>query len=263
MERFSFLLIKIYIMDEVKNNAVAPEVADAPVDPKIEEMAKTGMLLGRKRMRTNPKMREYVFTNRNGVEIFDLEKTVDAIEKAKAALKEVAKTGKPILVVGTEPAASSVVTAFAQKFNLPYVVERWLGGTLTNFESISTRLQYYMKMKADAAAGRLDKYTKKERVVIDKEIERLTKLFGGLERLSSLPAMLIVVGAKKHEIAIAEANIKKIPVIAIANSDANPDAITYVIPANDNSRASIELILAKLESAMAAGVKVTAPSVKK
>ncbi len=230
------------LMDDAIKNNISPTV----IDPQLEEMAKAGILFGRKRMFTNPKMRKFVFTIRNGVEIFDLAKTQEAIEKAKEFLAAAIKTGKPILLVGTEPASQAMITSTAQKFNFPYVIERWLGGTLTNFDILNERLQYYLKLKADLAAGRLDKYTKKERVKMDKEIARLAKLFGGLEKLTALPAALIVVGAKKHMTAVREANKTNIPVVAIANTDADPDVIQYLIPANDRNKSSIEWIFSKI-----------------
>lgn len=242
-------------MDEVKNAAAgevvpAERTADAAL---MEEMAKVGMLFGRKRTRTNPRMKKYIFTTRNGVEIFDLTQTIDLIERAKEFIKEVAKTGRPILLVGTEPAASESVKSLGERFGLPYVVERWLGGTLTNFESLNKRLNYYMTLKSDKEMGKLDKYTKKERVVIEKEIERLTRMFGGLERLGQLPGAVIVFGADAHETAIAEARRMKIPVVALVNTSANPDAVEYVIPANDNSRSSAAWIADRFAEALQAG----------
>ncbi len=240
------------IKDVVAVDAPEEKTADTAV---LEEMAKAGLLFGRKRSRTNPRMKKYIYTTRNGFEIIDLMQTIEKIEAAQKFLKEVVKTGRPILFAGTTPASSTVTKEVAERLNQPFVAERWLGGTLTNFETISKRLGYYMTLKADQAAGRLDKYTKKERTAMEKEITRLTRLFGGLERLSALPAVVIVVGADSHEIATREANRMKIPVIAITNTTANPDMIQYVIPANDNSKSSIAYVLAKLEEAISQGVK--------
>lgn len=256
-------------MDDIKNKNVdaaevvpAERTADAAL---MEEMAKAGVLFGRKRTRTNPRMKKYIFTNRNGMEIFDLTQTIDMIERTKEFIKEVVKTGRPILLVGTEPASIEAVRMLGEKFSFPFVAERWLGGTLTNFDSLSKRLAFYMGLKADKETGKLDKYTKKERVVIEKQIERLTRLFGGLERLSQLPGAVIVFGADAHEIAVAEANRMKIPLIAVANTSANPDVINYIIPANDNSRSSITWIAGKVAEAIEAGMreKHSAAEVKK
>ncbi|PIR86985.1 MAG: 30S ribosomal protein S2 [Candidatus Harrisonbacteria bacterium CG10_big_fil_rev_8_21_14_0_10_49_15] len=248
--------------------ATEADAPDAVADlPEIQEMAKAGILFGRKRSVTHPKMRKYVFTTRTGFEIIDLEKTKTQIAKAEEFLREVAGTGQSVLFVGTRPEARDLVKAAAEEFNFPFVTQRWLGGTLTNFDSISTRINYYIKLKEDQAGGKLDKYKKKERVAMEKEAERMDRLFGGLERLERLPAALIVVSADAHDTAIREAKIKNIPVIVIANTSANPDMIDYVIPANDTSRASITYILAKLTTAIKEGkakvpAKVAAPEKK-
>jgi len=236
--------------------AGSPQAVERTADgAMMEEMAKAGVLFGRKRTRTNPRMKKYIFTNRNGMEIFDLTQTIEQIEKVKVFIGEVVKTGRPILLVGTEPSSIEAVRALGERFSFPFVSERWLGGTLTNFDSLSKRLNFYMGLKADKETGKLDKYTKKERVVIEKQIERLTRLFGGLERLSQLPGAVIVFGADAHEIAIAEAKRMKIPLIAIANSSANPDVINYIIAANDNSRSSVTWIAARIAEGIETGVR--------
>jgi len=251
--------------DEVKKDGAEPVVEEKTADTAVlEEMAKAGLLLGRKRSWTNPRMKKFIYTTRNGFEVIDLLQTIERIETAQKFIKEVAKTGRPILFVGTTPAASTVVRELALKLNQPFVAERWLGGTLSNFETISKRLNYYMTLKSDQATGKLSKYTKKERTAMEKEIERLTRLFGGLERLSSLPGAVIVVGADSHEIATREASRMRIPVVAIANTTANPDMINYIIPANDNSRSSIVYVLAKIKEAINGGISERAvPAPKK
>lgn len=256
--------------DEVK-----VEEQQVPVNPAevalYEEMAKVGVLFGRRRSKTNPKMKNYIHATRAGFDVIDLGQTVAGIEKAQQFLKELVKKGQTLLVAATTPAGQAAATAFADKYALPRVTDRWLGGTLSNFEVISKRIAHLVGRKADKAAGRLDKYTKKERVMIDKEIERLTKLFGGLEKMNMLPGALLVVGAPAHMTAIREAKRVKIPVIAIANTDADPDMIDYLIPANDASVSSINYVLAELDKAIQQGVKEKAmgsvaavkPTVKK
>ena len=246
--------------DEVKNGNTSTEgtveTAERTVDSAVlEEMTKAGMLLGRRRSKTNPKMKKHIYANRNGFEIIDLAQTVDMIAAAGEFLKSIATKGQQVLVVGTEPAAKLAVKKFADRFGFPFVTERWLGGTLTNYEVITTRLKYFMGLKADQAAGRLDKYTKKERVLIDKKITKLNTLFGGLERIARMPAALVVVNAGAHEAAIAEAKIMKVPVIAVASTNANPDKINYLVLANDNGVASIGYVLNKFEDAFEEGVK--------
>jgi small subunit ribosomal protein S2 len=246
-------------MDEIKNDKsgmpvepVAPErTADTAV---LEEMTKAGILFGRRRMWGNPKMKKYVYTTRNGFSIFDLTQTLDAIEKACEFLKTIGKNGQQVLFVGTTPASQALAQELGTKFGFPFVTERWLGGTLTNYDTISARLQFYLRLKADNAAGRLDKYTKKERTEMMKQLERLTRFFGGLERMVTLPAAVVVLGADAHKIAIAEASRAKIPVVAIANTNADPTTIKYVIPANDNNQLSLRWISEKLSAALVSGI---------
>ena len=219
-------------------------------ESQIDEMAKAGLLFGRKKSRTNPKMKSYVFANRNGFELFDLEKTARKLDEAKDFLASVAKTGKTILFVGTTPAGQEVMREVATSFKAPFVTHRWLGGTLSNFETISARLKHFIKLKADKEAGRLEKYTKKERTKFDKELERLERLFGGLEDLTALPAAIVVANADAHSIAVKEAKIAGIPVVAITNTDTDPDLVDYVIPANDNSISSVRWIVDQLAEAL-------------
>ncbi len=244
-------------MSEEKNIAAEIEIQQ-PVNAAdlvlYEEMTKHGVLFGRKRSKTNPKMKPYIHTTRGGFDIVDLAQTVIGIEKAQQFLKELVKKGQTLLVAATTPAAEGPATRFSEKYSLPNVTGRWLGGTLSNFETLSKRISHLTTRKADKVAGRLDKYTKKERVVIDKEIERLTKLFGGIEKMTMMPGALLVIGTSQHSTAIREAKRVKIPVIAIANTDTNPDPIDYLIPANDNSVSSIMYILGKLEEAISAGI---------
>ncbi len=231
----------------------APEVTMDPM--LLEEMVKAGILYGRKKSKTHPRMRPFIFGTRNGIEILDLPKTSEALEKAGDFLKETAKKDGLILVVGTKPAAQDLVEELAKKFSFPYVVKRWLGGTLTNFKTLSKRIQYYMNLKADKATGKLEKYTKKEQVEFGKIIGKMDQFFIGLERLSRLPDALLVVNANDHMTAVSEAHRMKIPVVAILSTDTDPEAAEYPIPANDNSKMSISWILGKLTAKIEEGMK--------
>lgn len=221
----------------------------------LEEMVKAGILYGRKKSKTHPKMKEYIFTTRNGIEILDLPKTMEALEKAAEFLKEIAKKDNLILIVGTKPAAQEVAENFAKKFDFPYVSKRWLGGTLTNFKTISKRLQYYLNLKADQASGKLEKYTKKEQVMFAKEIQRMDQFFIGLAKLTRLPDALVIVNANDHITAVREARRLGIPIVAIISTDTDPALVNYPIPANDNSKASIYWILSRLEGKIEEGMK--------
>jgi small subunit ribosomal protein S2 len=215
------------------------------------EMIDAGVFYGRNKSKTNPKMKGYVLTNRGGVEIINLAKTSGALDRATGFLKEKVKGGGLVLLVGTQPAAEEGILRLANKFGLPYVTTRWAGGIITNFKVVSKRIEYFKKLRSDLASGVLaDKYTKKERLMLEKELKRLLELFGGLENLTREPDGLIVVDPNLHATAVREANKAKIPVIALANVDANPDAIDYLIPGNDKSRKSINWFLEKMESAI-------------
>lgn len=226
------------------------------MDPMLlDEMVKAGVLYGRKKAKTHPHMRPFIFGTRNGIEILDLPKTSEALDKAGEFLKEIAKKDGLIMVVGTKPAAQDLSEEFAKKFSFPYVTKRWLGGTLTNFKTLSKRIQYYMNLKADKATGKLEKYTKKEQVEFGKIIGKMDQFFIGLERLSRLPDALFVVNANDHITAVREAHRMKIPVVAIMSSDTDPELAEYPIPANDNSKMSIAWMIGKLEAKIEEGVK--------
>jgi len=219
----------------------------------LEELIQSGVLYGRKKSKTNPRMTSFIQMTRNGIEIFDAAKVIKVIEIASEFIKGIAQKNGKLLLVGTQPAAKELIKAMAEKFSWPYVTERWLGGTLTNFKTLSQRVNYFIKLKADRAANRLAKYTKKERLQFDREIARMEKLFGGLERLDKLPDALLIVNTVVHDTALREARRLKIPVIGLINSDGDPSLITYPIPANANARSSIKWILEKLEKAAEEG----------
>lgn len=225
---------------------------EAAVNPEVvKEMMEAGLWYGRKKNRTHPRMKQFIFTTRNGIEIIDLAKTLVALDAAINFLKEKAAKGEQILFVATQPAAKKKLEEIAKKLNYPFVTNRWLGGTLTNFATISKRVDHFKKLKADQASGEFEKYTKKERLNFGKEIERLKTFFSGVETMNKLPGAVFVVNAKIHSTAVREANKMKIPVVAIISTDIDPDFVAYPIPANDSSPKSIEWILSRLEKALA------------
>ena len=236
----------------VKSEETKEEVQIADMEL-LQEMAEAGVLFGRKKTKTHPRMKRFIFITRNGSEILDLEKTIKYLEKAGEVIKSLAQKKAVILFVGTTPAAKELVKNLAEKYGFPYVTERWLGGTITNFKTLSKRLQYFIKLKNDREMGRLAKYTKKEQSDFDKEIIRMTPMFGGLEKLERVPDALFVVGSTSHQTAIREARRMDIPVISILSSDANPEEIQYPIPANDRARSSIAWILSVLEKKIIEG----------
>jgi len=228
-------------------NTNLPEPNPAEV-AMLEEMSKAGILYGRKKNKTNPKMRPFILATRSGVEIFDLPQTLEAAAKAQEFIRQIKDKKGKILFVSTQPATKDLIKALAEKMDSPFVIERWLGGTFTNFEIISKRTRYYTKLKTDRAGGRLEKYTKKERIQFDKEIARMDKLFSGIEKMEKLPDALFVVDSalKNHLTAVTEANQMNIPVIAIVNSDNNPVVIKYPVPGNTSARSSVSWLLDKI-----------------
>ncbi len=216
----------------------------------LREMIAAGVAVGRKKSYANPKMDGYVFTYSRGIAVFDIEQTLALIDVAAIFLKGCKDEKRPVLVVGSQPAAQDFVQKFAEKHGFMYIVNRWLGGTLTNFKTISQRIEYFKKLKADKASGALDKYTKKENVVFDRTIANLAVSFIGMEDMLSLPAALFVVDAKAHDIAIREACRTGVPIVAIINNDNDPRGIAYPIPANDNARLSLSWIFTRLDEKM-------------
>jgi len=239
------------MFDEEKSETTSVVEEKSSVDQALlEEMAKVGLLYGRKKSKTNPRMQRYIFTTRNGMEILDIVQTIPLLDQATSFLEDIVRRRGTILFVGVTPAAKEYVKALGEKFKYPYVVERWLGGTLTNFKTIRDRLQYYIKLKADQESGKLEKYTKKERLEFSKEIERLTHLFGGLESITKLPDAVVIAGVTSHETAVREARRLKIPIVGILNTDADPDEVTFPIPANDLAKSSVQWIFERLEQAI-------------
>ena len=216
----------------------------------LREMIGVGLWYGRRKTKTQPKMKPYILTNRSGVEIIDVAKTVGFMEKATGFLKDIFAKKGTILFVATQPAAKAAVEELAKKYKMPYVTNRWLGGTLTNFATLSKRVDYFKKLKTDRAAGTLQKYTKKEQTHFGKEIERLDTLFSGVEDMTKLPDVVFVVNPVMHDIVVREANKMKIPVVALVSTDADPDKITYIIPGNDSAPLSVNWVLAKVDATM-------------
>lgn len=234
------------IVKEEKKEGVA-------IDKEVEEMFMAGVHFGYPRESRHPKMKPYIFGVRNNVEIFDLEKTHDCLEKAKKFLGDLAKEEKKILIVSTKPGMRQLVEEAAKELKMPYVSERWLGGTLTNFKIIKGRLDYFIDLRKKKETGELNKYTKKEISRFNKELSRLERFFGGLESLSALPKALVIIDPKKEKTALRESFQMSIPVIAILNSDSDPTGIAYPIPANDASVASVKYLLTQLIKAYELG----------
>lgn len=213
------------------------------VNVSLEELVNVGAHFGHQARRWNPKMAEFLYSQEEGVHIFDLTKTKPKIEEALEFLSESAKKGKKILILGTKKQVKDKVAEVAEKAGMPYINERWLGGIISNFSQIKRSIEKMEKMKEDLASGAYNKNTKKERLLIDREITRLERFFGGLKSLNSVPDILFIIDTKRETSAVREANSKKIPIVGIVDSNADPTVIDYPIPMNDDANRALEYIL--------------------
>lgn len=211
--------------------------------PTLEELFRSGAHFGHQKFRSSAQARKYVFQVRDGVMIFDLEKTAAALKQATDFLKDQVKQGKVVLLVGTKRQFRDLVTGVGQALKIPYLAERWPGGMLTNFETVRRQIVHYNTLIDQSEGNVAETLTKKERRVIMKRVEKMAKVFEGVRTLDRTPDVLVVVGATTEFTAITEAATLKIPTIAITDSDINPDLVTYPVPANDDSRASVELLI--------------------
>jgi len=218
--------------------------------PSLEEMLKAGAHFGHRTSKWNSKMESYIFTARNNVHIIDLEKTQEKLAKALKFIQKIKKEKGVILFVGTKVAAKEITSQIAKKCRMPYVSERWLGGTLTNFNIISKRLEYFRGLEEKNEKGELKKYTKKEQHQFCVELQKLEKQFGGIKKMLKLPEAVFVVDAKKEKLAVKESKIKNIPVIGLCDTNADPSIIDYPIPVNDDAITSLKLILGTIIKAL-------------
>jgi small subunit ribosomal protein S2 len=219
------------------------------VSPEIQELLKNGVHFGHQTRRWNPKMKPFIFAARNGIYIIDLQKTVNALEQAKKKVREVIQRGRPILFVGTKKQARTVIEEQAPRCGAFHVTERWLGGMLTNFNTIKNSIKKLKDIEQMAEDGTLEKFTKKERSRIENDAGKLQKVLGGIKEMNYLPGLMVVVDAKKEKIAVAEANKLNIPIVAIIDTNADPDPIDFPIAGNDDSIKSIRVLLRRLVDA--------------
>jgi small subunit ribosomal protein S2 len=222
---------------------------------RIEALFKAGAHFGFVKSRRHPSARPFIFGAKNNIEIFDLEKTSVELESVLKMIEEKGKEEASILFVGGKNEAREAVKSAAGELCMSYVAGRWIGGTLTNFPEIKKRLARLEELTTQKEKGELGKYTKKERLLIDRDIEKLNLYFGGLSNMKNLPKVLVVVDPKREHIAVAEAKRMNIPVIAIAGSDCNLFEVDLAIPANDSSKHSISYILKEITSAYKEGKK--------
>lgn len=219
----------------------------------MKQLLEAGVHFGHQTRRWNPKMAEYIFTERNGIYIIDLQKTVKKVEDAYMFVRDIVESGGEILFVGTKKQAQDSIKEEAERVGMYYVNSRWLGGMLTNFATIKTRIERLAQLRKMEEDGTFELLPKKEVVKLNLEIERLEKYLGGIKNMKKLPAAVFIVDPKKERNAVAEARKLAIPIVAIVDTNCDPDEIDYVIPGNDDAIRAVKLISATIANAVLEG----------
>ncbi len=221
----------------------------------ILDLLKSGAHFGHKKSKRYPKMEKYIFGVKDGAHLINLEETIVCLENAVNFVKKTVASGNKVLFIGTKRQAKSIVKEAAEKCSMPYVISRWLGGTFTNFANIYKLPKKLTTLEEEKAAGIYDKHTKKERLIIDREIIKLKEMVEGIREMDKLPGAIFVVDIKDDKTAIEEARNKKIPIIAITDTNTNPELVDYPIPANDDSVNTLKLISSVISEAVLEGKK--------
>jgi len=223
--------------------------------PSIEEMLKAGMHFGHRTSKWHPKMAPFIFGEHSGIHIINLEKTQEFFRQALEFVSQLAAENKTVLLVGTKDQVREKIVAAARELNWPYVENRWLGGTLTNFAVIKRLIKNYLDLKERKETGKLAKYTKKEQLEFSRKIEKLEKMVGGIASLKKLPDAIFIWDIKHEKTALAEANKKGVPVVAVCDTNVNPDGVKYIIPSNDDATKTVALALDYFQQAVIEGRK--------
>jgi small subunit ribosomal protein S2 len=224
----------------------------------LKELLEAGVHFGHQTKRWNPKMQKFIFGERNGIHIIDLKKTVQRFESACRFVKESVAAGRPVLFVGTKKSVQDIVQQEARRCEMFYVTERWLGGMLTNFQTIRKSIARLDQIEAMQKDGRMDRLPKKEVARLEKEQQRLLKILDGIRKMTGLPGAVFVTDTKKERIAVYEAKRLRIPVVAILDTNCDPEEVDHVIPGNDDSIRSVKLITARLADAVIEGLQLRA-----
>ncbi|NCN06919.1 MAG: 30S ribosomal protein S2 [Candidatus Pacebacteria bacterium] len=231
------------------------DLPDVAPDYSLEEMLEAGCHFGHQKVKWNPRMAEWIHSEKDGVHIFDLIKTKQQLQTAHNAAYKLGQEGKTLVIVGTKRQARELVVKAAQESGALYIFSRWLGGLLTNWDQVKLSLKRMLKVEKGLADGSYKNYTKYEQVQLEKELARLRRFFFGIQTLKEQPDCLFVVDTVREHIAVKEANNVGIPVIGVCDSNANPDDVTICIPANDDAQKSLELIVHAVTAGYAAGKK--------
>jgi small subunit ribosomal protein S2 len=243
-------------MSEIDTKVQIDQEEAAPVtDPVLRAMMESGVFYGRTKNKTNPRLKQFILANRNGIEIIDLEKTKEQMEEAYGFIKAAVARNAPMIIVATQPSAHETAKAMGAEFSLPVVTRRWLGGSLTNYRVIAKRVEYFKKLKSDLATGAFKSYTKKEQLDLEKEAVRLEDTLAGYENMGARPEVIIVIDPIMHKTAIAEANRLNISVVSLMSTDGDPTLVTHPVMGNTKARSSITWFLGEIAGAIREGKK--------
>ena len=224
-------------------------------DVGLRDLLESGVHFGHQTRRWNPRMRQFIFTQRNGIHIIDLQQTLGLIEKASAFVSSVVADGQDVLFVGTKKQAQETIESEAKRASMPYVSQRWLGGTLTNFQTIRPRIDYMLRLEDEQTKGRWSGLTKKEQQRYIDELHRLHKYVGGLRQMRRMPGAIFIVDIGKEDNAVNEVRRMGIPVVALVDTDGNPEVVDAPIPGNDDAIRSIRLVTSRIAEACIQGLK--------
>jgi small subunit ribosomal protein S2 len=219
----------------------------------VKQLLEAGAHFGHQTGHWHPKMKNYIFTQRNGIHIIDLEQTVTLLNKACEYVRDLVSNGQTILFVGTKKQAQDIVEEEAKRCGMFYVNQRWLGGMLTNFNTIQGRIDYLVRLEDKKSRGELDYMSKKDKLKVDKEMAKLNKLMGGFKEMTALPGAIFIIDPTKEKIALAEAQKVGVTLVATVDTNCNPDGIDYIIPANDDAIKAIKVICSHIASAVLEG----------
>jgi small subunit ribosomal protein S2 len=224
-----------------------------PSQVSMKALLETGVHFGHRTTKWNPKMRPYIFTERNGIHILDLQQTLVNLNRYHDMVRDIVAGGGTVLFVGTKRQAQEAIASEGERCGMPYINHRWLGGTLTNWRTIRDRIETLKKLEKRRDAGDFEMLSKKEILTLDRKIEKLQLRLGGIRNMKKLPDLLIVVDTKREATAVKEANTLSIPVLALADTNSNPDVLDYIIPANDDAVRAIKLVVGALAEAVIEG----------
>jgi small subunit ribosomal protein S2 len=220
-----------------------------------QELLDAGVHFGHLTRKWNPKMAQYIFMEQNGIHIIDLNKTEAKLEEAKNAIRNIAKSGRKIMFVATKKQAKEIAIEQAQRANMPFITERWLGGMLTNFQTVRKSIKRMQGIDRMATDGTFERINKKERLMMTREKEKLARLLGGIEDMSKLPGALFIVDVKREHIAISEAQRLGIPTFALVDTNSDPSNVDFPIPGNDDASKSIQIIVSEITDAIVEGLQ--------